>query len=252
VREDGSLGLCSGWLTKHAAIGDSIDLRIRRNAGFHPPADGRPLLLVGNGTGLAGLRALLKARIAAGHHRNWLVFGERNAAVDAFHGGELEAWHAAGQLERLDRVWSRDGGACRYVQDRLRECAAGGRAGVEQGADIYVCGSLEGMTPGVHAALIDALGEDTLERLTEEGRYRRDVDWARAKAMARRRAGLAIRCMVFRLSWPTAVPPPPPPRSGRPPAAAGPGGCRAGPDPRPSPGCARRSCPPAPAAAPAA
>lgn len=175
VREDGSLGLCSGWLTKHAAIGDSIDLRIRRNAGFHPPADGRPLLLVGNGTGLAGLRALLKARIAAGHHRNWLVFGERNAAVDAFHGRELEAWHAAGQLERLDRVWSRDGGACRYVQDRLRECAAGVRAWVEQGAAIYVCGSLEGMAPGVHAALIDALGEDTLERLTEEGRYRRDV-----------------------------------------------------------------------------
>jgi sulfite reductase (NADPH) flavoprotein alpha-component len=95
--------------------------------------------------------------------------------VDAFHGGELEAWHAAGQLERLDRVWSRDGGACRYVQDRLRECAAGVRAWVEQGAAIYVCGSLEGMAPGVHAALIDALGEDTLERLTEEGRYRRDV-----------------------------------------------------------------------------
>ncbi|HLS83243.1 MAG TPA: sulfite reductase subunit alpha [Arenimonas sp.] len=175
VHEDGRLGLCSGWLTKHAAIGERIDLRIRRNTGFHPPTDGRPLLLIGNGTGLAGLRALLKARIAAGHHRNWLLFGERNAAVDAFHGEELEAWQAAGQLERLDRVWSRDGGACRYVQHRLRECAAEVRAWVEQGAAIDVCGSLEGMAPGVHAVLVETLGEETLERLAEAGRYRRDV-----------------------------------------------------------------------------
>ena len=38
-----------------------------------------PLILVGNGTGLAGLRAHLHARVAAGARRNWLLFGERNA-----------------------------------------------------------------------------------------------------------------------------------------------------------------------------
>jgi sulfite reductase (NADPH) flavoprotein alpha-component len=46
---------------------------------------------------------------------------------------------------------------------------------VEAGAAIYVCGSLEGMAPGVDAALRDALGAATLERLRIEGRYRRDV-----------------------------------------------------------------------------
>src|SRR6185312_15656329 len=89
---DGVLGLGSGWLTEHAAAGDAIDLRVRTNAGFHPPADDRPVLLIGNGTGIAGLRALLKARLASAHHRNWLVFGERHAAADRLHVDELERW----------------------------------------------------------------------------------------------------------------------------------------------------------------
>jgi len=40
---------------------------------------------------------------------------------------------------------------------------------------ILVCGSLEGMSQGVHAALETALGADRLLELTEAGRYRRDV-----------------------------------------------------------------------------
>jgi sulfite reductase (NADPH) flavoprotein alpha-component len=38
-----------------------------------------------------------------------------------------------------------------------------------------VCGSLQGMAGGVHDALADILGEDLLEQLTADGRYRRDV-----------------------------------------------------------------------------
>ncbi|KGM56910.1 hypothetical protein N799_01780 [Lysobacter arseniciresistens ZS79] len=173
-RPDGQAGLGSGWLTGDAAIGQAIDLRIRSNPGFHPPADDRPLLLVGNGTGLAGLRALLKARIAAGHSRNWLVFGERNAAHDAFHNDELEAWQRDGQV-RLDRVYSRDQPERHYVQHRLAESADEIREWVEAGASIHVCGSLEGMAPGVDAALAAILGTDRLEAMAAEGRYRRDV-----------------------------------------------------------------------------
>src|SRR5690606_6109565 len=75
-RDDGRAGLGSGWLCLHAEMGDSIDLRIRRNPNFHAPSGEQPLLLIGNGTGIAGLRALLKAREAAGARRNWLLFGE--------------------------------------------------------------------------------------------------------------------------------------------------------------------------------
>lgn len=172
---DGALGIGSGWLTEHAQPGDTVDLRVRRNAGFHAPEDDRPLLLVGNGTGVAGLRALLKARIARGHRRNWVLFGERHAAIDRLHVDELERWHGAGAIERLDLVWSREGRGSRYVQDRLRASADALRAFVAQGASIYVCGSLAGMAPGVDLALRAALGDDTVNRLASTGRYRRDV-----------------------------------------------------------------------------
>jgi len=174
-RADGRLGLGSGWLTAHAAPGEEIAARVRTNRAFHGPADDRPLILIGNGTGLAGLRAHLKARAAAGHHRNWLVFGERTRANDYFHQDEIEAWAEAGVLQRLDLAFSRDQARKVYVQHRLMQAADTLRTWVAGGAAIHVCGSLEGMSGEVHAALVSVLGSETLERLTDEGRYRRDV-----------------------------------------------------------------------------
>ena len=172
---DGRLGLGSGWLTHIAQPGDTIDLRLRTNSNFHLPADDRPLILIGNGTGLAGLRALLKARIAAGHHRNWLIFGERNAAHDWYHREEIEGWLAGGKLERLDTVFSRDTAERRYVQHRLLEASNTVRDWIAASSDIYVCGSLQGMAQGVDEALTHILGADGLAALRHENRYRRDV-----------------------------------------------------------------------------
>lgn len=172
---DDRLGLGSGWLSEHAAEGAEIALRIRENPGFQPPPHDRPLILIGNGTGLAGLRAHLKARVAAGRRRNWLLFGERSAAQDFFYRDEIEAWRAAGFLQRLALAFSRDQDQRVYVQQRLREAADELRAWVADGAAIYVCGSLEGMAPAVAAVLAEELGAETLERMAEEGRYRRDV-----------------------------------------------------------------------------
>ncbi|MNV75292.1 Sulfite reductase [NADPH] flavoprotein alpha-component [compost metagenome] len=172
---DGGLGLGSGWLTHIAHTGDEIDLRVRANRNFHAPADCRPMILVGNGTGLAGLRALIKARRAAGHRRNWLVFGERNAAHDWFCQEEIAAWTSDGTLERVDAVFSRDQPERRYVQHHLREQADAVRAWADAGAAIYVCGSLQGMAGGVDAALQDILGDERLQAMQHAGRYRRDV-----------------------------------------------------------------------------
>ena len=174
-REDGSPGIGSGWLCTHAAIGDGIDLRLRSNPGFHAPDPARPMILVGNGTGLAGLRAHLKARIAAGARRNWLLFGERSARHDRFHGEELDTWLRDGQLTHLDLVYSRDGGDLRYVQDALRARSERLRTWLNEGAAIHVCGSLEGMAPGVDDVLVDLLGRPAVDALVEAGRYRRDV-----------------------------------------------------------------------------
>jgi sulfite reductase (NADPH) flavoprotein alpha-component len=61
------------------------------------------------------------------------------------------------------------------VQDRLRESADVLRKWLADGAVIYVCGSLQGMATGVDQALVDILGSEAVERLIEQGRYRRDV-----------------------------------------------------------------------------
>ena len=172
---DGSLGLGSGWLTEHAALGSSISLRLRRNSGFHLPDVPVPLILLGNGTGLAGLRSLLKARIADGQQRNWLLFGERNIQHDFLCQDELQGWLASGDLALLDLAFSRDQEEKIYVQDRLRESADVLRKWLSEGAAIYVCGSLQGMAAGVDQALVDILGSEVVERLIEQGRYRRDV-----------------------------------------------------------------------------
>lgn len=173
---DGRLGLASGWLTDGAAPGAEVSVRLRAHAGFRlgENAD-RPLLLIGNGTGLAGLRALLKARVAAGRGDHWLLFGERQAARDGLHREEIEGWRRAGLLERIDWVYSRDQAERRYVQHVLREQAQRLRDWVARGAAIYVCGSLQGMAAGVDAALAEALGREALEHLAETGRLRRDV-----------------------------------------------------------------------------
>jgi sulfite reductase (NADPH) flavoprotein alpha-component len=174
-RADGTPGLGSGWLCAHARPEDPIDLRVRRNPNFHPPAIDTPMILIGNGTGLAGLRAQLRARAQAGATRNWLLFGERQRAHDFFHGEELLAWQAQGLLEHLDLAFSRDGGEHRYVQHALVAQAERLREWVDQGAALYVCGSLAGMAPEVDAALRGILGDDRIEVLRGDGRYRRDV-----------------------------------------------------------------------------
>lgn len=171
----GRLGLGSGWLTQHAPQGTRVDLRIRPNPAFRAPDDNRPAVLIGNGTGIAGLRAVLKARIARGHGRNWLLFGERTRAHDALFDDEIERWHHDGLLARVDRVYSRDGSALRYVQDAMRARMEQLREWIDAGASIYVCGSLAGMAPAVDAVLRDAIGDDALDAMARDGRYRRDV-----------------------------------------------------------------------------
>ncbi|MDD2048970.1 sulfite reductase flavoprotein subunit alpha [Pseudomonas putida] len=172
---DGSLGLGSGWLTEYLAVDNSVSLRLRSNSGFHLPATATPMILIGNGTGIAGLRSLLKARIAAGEQRNWLLFGERKQAHDFLCAQELQGWLHNGELARLDLAFSRDQAHKVYVQDRLREQAVELRHWLDEGASIYICGSLQGMASGVDEVLNEVLGAAEVERLIELGRYRRDV-----------------------------------------------------------------------------
>jgi len=173
--QNGQLGLGSGWLTEHTQVNDTIALRIRTNESFHLIDDNRPMICIGNGTGIAGLMSLLHARTRQDYSENWLIFGERQRRCDFFYQKTIEAWHNMGMLKRLDLAFSRDQEQRVYVQDILRQQADELKAWIDRDAVIYVCGSIEGMASGVDQALNDILGEAQVDELRLDGRYRRDV-----------------------------------------------------------------------------
>lgn len=169
------LGLGSGWLTEFAQLKQEISLRIRTNESFHLIDDNRPIICIGNGTGIAGLMSLLQQRNRQNYTANWLIFGERQRDHDFFYQETINAWKNMGTLQRLDLAFSRDQEQRIYVQDILRENADELKHWIDQDAVIYVCGSIEGMASGVDQALSDILGEEKLDELRQSGRYRRDV-----------------------------------------------------------------------------
>lgn len=169
----GKLGIGSSWLCDKAQPGQRIALRLRENPGFAAPAEDVPMILIGNGSGIAGLRAHIKARPAG--TRNWLIFGERNSAYDCLMGSEIAHWVATGHLERCDLVFSRDGPVKRYVCHHIAEYEGPFLDWILAGAAIYVCGNLHGMAADVDTELSRMLGRDVLDAMIADGRYRRDV-----------------------------------------------------------------------------
>ncbi|KAA9134094.1 sulfite reductase flavoprotein subunit alpha [Marinihelvus fidelis] len=175
VGPDGQPGLASDWLARTLSLGDTLDIRLCPNPGFHAPTIDAPVILVGNGSGLAGLRALLRQRELAGGGRNWLLFGERDPVADRPFADELSQWQGNGTLERIDLAFSRCPTAPRYVQDLLLEHADAVVDWVNHGAVIMVCGSRTGMAQGVNLALQELLGRDRLDDIEAAGRYLREV-----------------------------------------------------------------------------
>ncbi|MBK0064940.1 MULTISPECIES: PepSY domain-containing protein [unclassified Acinetobacter] len=173
--QQGQLGLGSGWLTEHTQVNDPIALRIRTNESFHLIDDNRPIICIGNGTGIAGLMSLLHARTRQDYAENWLIFGERQRSCDFFYQTTIEAWQNMGMLKRLDLAFSRDQEQRTYVQDVLQQQAEELKAWIDRDAVIYVCGSIEGMASGVDQVLNNILGESRMDELRLNGRYRRDV-----------------------------------------------------------------------------
>ena len=179
VKEDGSLGLGSGWLTQDCAAGGVVKLRLRPNPNFHPPGalegNDAPQILIGAGTGMAGLRAHLLHRRQNKITEAWLLFGERSATHDLYYADDIALWQKDGTLARTELAFSRDAAPKKYVQHLVAEQGAEiGRWVRERDASILVCGGLE-MAAGVQEALVAILGEEKLDQMTQDGLYRRDI-----------------------------------------------------------------------------
>ncbi|MEX1220790.1 MAG: NADPH cytochrome P450 oxidoreductase family protein [Idiomarina sp.] len=176
ITERGELGLCSGWLTQQAALESGIKLQLIENTSCHIDDHAAPLLLIGAGSGLAGIRGHLAER--AQHTKAgpaWLIYGERAADPGQSLHTELALWQQRGVLSTLDCAFSRDPKKPAYVQDIVREQAAEIADFIGTGGHVYVCGRYEGMGTAVDAILREALGAEGYQQLMVQGRYHRDL-----------------------------------------------------------------------------
>ncbi|MEI2387376.1 PepSY domain-containing protein [Breoghania sp. JC706] len=165
-------GLCSGQLMA-LRPGETVPAFLRRNPGFHPAADDRPLILIGAGTGIGPLAGFARANTA--HRPIHLYFGARSEASDLLYGEDLARWRQDGRLASLATAFSRDAQHA-YVQDVLRRDADTLRRLIAEGARIMICGGRD-MAAGVAAAMEDILAPVALSPviLKAQGRYVEDA-----------------------------------------------------------------------------
>ena len=180
-------GVCSTFVGGRVAAGDRIKVYIQKAQHFALPDDpGKPIIMIGPGTGVAPFRAFLHERQAIGATgRNWLFFGHQRSSHDFFYEEEFDALRADGVLTRLSLAWSRDTNEKIYVQHRMREEGCDIWSWLGEGAHVYVCGDAQRMAKDVESALVDIISEhggrspsEAIKLLTElkaNDRYQTDV-----------------------------------------------------------------------------
>lgn len=179
-------GVCSTYLADRSP-GDRVAVYLQPSSNFRPPGESdTPMIMIGPGTGIAPFRGFLQERRALGHTGpNWLFFGEQHAATDYYYRDEIEGMHADGFLNELDLAFSRDQQEKVYVQHLMRKRGAQLWAWLQDGAQLYVCGTADPMAKDVDRALCEiaaehgSLGPDAakayVQSLSADKRYHRDV-----------------------------------------------------------------------------
>lgn len=160
-RQDGTLGLASGYLTA-LELGQQIKASIREHNGFHLVND-VPLIMIAAGTGLAPFMGFLQHLQRQGSvNETWLLFGEQYEDQDAYFSEQLQAYQASGILTRYDCAWSRSDGI--YMPKLLEQHSDILQQWVmSRGAHIYLCGSRQGFGEAVQNTLQHLLGSDLLQ-----------------------------------------------------------------------------------------
>lgn len=182
------MGICSSHLAKTKTV------RVfNRESTFRLPKDStKPILMIGPGTGVAPMRALLQEReyqrkSSSKVGANVLYFGCQKESTDYIYRDELAKYQADGVLDTLYVAFSREQKEKVYVQHLL---AKNGKETWDlvnqQGAYIYVCGGVK-MGGDVSEALRNICvsqgkmsaseAKKYMDSLAGEGRYVQEL-WA--------------------------------------------------------------------------
>ncbi len=192
-------GVCTRYL---AGLQEGVHLTVTLQTGglrITQAEAARPVIMIGPGTGVAPMRALIWERLQwkermrldgqiSGEHTSCdsiLFFGCRNKDSDNFYKDEWDRLQGHMPL-RVFAAFSRDQRQKIYVQDLIRqEAKEVFRLLHSFGGIIYVCGSSGKMPTAVRAALSDVFrqcnqtsqadAEASVKRLEKEGRYKQET-----------------------------------------------------------------------------
>jgi NADPH-ferrihemoprotein reductase len=154
-------GLCSNFLKRLIDTGSqSCKMFVRESSFRLPNSLSTPIVMIGPGSGIAPMRALLQERKFLADKKkksdvvNVLYFGCRSREIDFLYKDELVAAENEGTLSSLQLAFSREQTEKVYVQDvmqRPENASSLCQLVLEQGAYVYVCGAT-GMGQSVHEA----------------------------------------------------------------------------------------------------
>jgi len=175
IKPDGELGKASGWVSRQLDIGCPVRGKLHRNPSCYLTEDAKPILLIGAGSGLAGIRSQWLHAAKQTSRRLYVIYGEREPDNDDVLPKVIEPSIQHAPTTAVNRVFSRCQKHPSYVQQSLSLQMASLQDVVDNGGQIYVCGSYAGMGEGIHHTLNTMLGEDTVNQLIDARRYHRDV-----------------------------------------------------------------------------
>ena len=179
------IGVGSGELCLNWPLGEARDVELVSHPGFNPPQAVQPLIMVATGCGIAPFIGFLEQRANSRQSAPvWLLFGNRHQQGDFLYGEYIESLARQQVITDLDAVFSRDGGAQRYITERLEQCGDKLLEWLDRGAALYICGRASTLGRGVDEVLIRLLqdrgmslleAEAELERWSREGLMHRDL-----------------------------------------------------------------------------
>lgn len=185
VNGEQKTGLCSDYLSQINRE-TSIEFFVQKNKRYRLPADGKDVIMIAPGTGIASARSFLSERDATGAGgKNWLFFGEEKFVSDFLYQTEIQNWFQTGVLSNISLAFSKDRSAGITVAHKIVEQGKEVYEWIESGAYVYLCGEKTPMGVEAEKALLQVLETYSglgaagtaayFEQLKEEGRYAKDL-----------------------------------------------------------------------------
>lgn len=170
-------GTCSTYLSDVKLEDEHVSVFIEANPNFRLPENpATPIVMIGAGTGIAPFRTFVQHRSHAENPgKSWLFFGNRNFETEFLYQTEWQKHLKNGTLTKMDVAFSRDGKEKKYVQHCLYENASEVFAWLEEGAHLYLCGDMNGLSNDVQQTLMRIVSEQGHRSLEEAEAYLDDL-----------------------------------------------------------------------------